>query len=135
MPDNTSEARSNKLRALFKKIVSGKESITGSNTALFIETLCAQKDRALCLQRIVVSPPDYSVLQSALGSNINLAFLNSSITAFLRYLKTPKLRTLCGGSITRQLILRFIKEELVQKALIAAFASDELNPKGEEAFS
>ena len=135
MPDNTSEARSNKLRALFGKIVSGKESITSNNAALFIEALCAQGDRALCLQRIVASPPGYSALQSALGSNINLAFLKSSIIAFLRYLKAPELRTLCGGSITRQLILKFVEEELVWNALIAAFASGELGPEGEEAFS
>ena len=135
MPDDKSEGRSKRLRDLFGRIVSGKESITSNNAALFIEAFCAQGDRALCLQRIVASPHSYSALQSALGSDTNLAFLKGSITAFLRYLEAPELRTLCGGSISRQLILKFVEEELVWNALIDAFASGELGPEGEEAFS
>lgn len=135
MPDDKSEARSNKLRALFGKIVSGKANITSNNAALFIEALCAQGDRALCLQKIVASQKGYAALQSALGSDTQLAFLKGSITAFLRYLAAPELRTLCGGSITRRLILKFVEEELVWNALIAAFGSGELDPEGEEAFS
>ena len=113
MPDNMSEARSNKLRALFGKIVSGKQSIKSNNAALFIKALCAQGDTALCVQRLVASPHGYRTLQSALGSDTNVSFLKGSITAFLRYLEALELRTLFGGSISKQLVLNFVEEELV----------------------
>ena len=135
MPDNKSEARSNRLRGLFGKVVSGKESITSNNAALFLEALCDQENRAVCLQRIVGSLHGYPALQSALGSNTSLTFLKGPITAFLRYLRGPELRTLCGGDILRQLILKFVEIELVWNSLIAAFASEELDPEGEGAFS
>ena len=135
MPDNKSGPRSNKLRALFGRVISGKESITNTNAARFLEALCDQENRTLCIQRLVGSLHGYPALQSALGSNTSLTFLNGSITAFLRYLEAPELRTLCGGDILRQLILKLVEVELVWKALIAAFASNELNPEGEIAFS
>lgn len=135
MPDGKSASRSGKLRDLFGRVLSGKESITNNNAARFLEALCDQANRTLCLQRIVGSLQGYPALQSALGSDTSLTFLNGPITAFLRYLGVPELRTLCGGDILRQLILKFVEIELVWKALITAFASDQLSPEGAGAFS
>lgn len=116
-------------------MILGKESITSNDAALFLEALYDQENIALCLQSLVGSLHGYPALRSALGLDTSLTFLKGSITAFLRYLGGPGLITLCGGDILRQMMLKFVKIELVWNSLIAAFVSDELGPEGEGAFS
>ena len=135
MPDNKSGARGNKLRALFGRVLSGKEGITSTNATLFLEAVCDQDNRSLCVQRLVGSSHGFTSLQSALGSDTSVAFLNGSITAWLRYLEGPELRTLCGGDVLKQLMLKFVEVNLVWDAFIAAFYSDELADEGNIAFS
>lgn len=135
MPDSKSGARSSKLRALFARVLSGKEGITGSNATLFLEAVCDQESRALCIQKLAGNSHGYASLQSALGSDTSTAFLQGSVTTWLRYLGGSELRTLCGGDVLRQLILKFVEVNLVWEAFITAFRRDELTDDGDIAFS
>ena len=130
-----SSARSSKLRALLEKVLSGKEKISGSNARLFLEAVCGQENKALCVQKLAASPYSQTALQSALCSDISITFLNGPVTSFLHFLGAPELRTVCGGDVLRRLLLNFVELTLVFEAFAAAFSREELIAEGEMAFS
>jgi hypothetical protein len=135
MSDKKTSPRSIKLRTLFVKVLSGKESIVPTNAKLFLEAICDQDNRALCIQKLVGSPHGYGALQSALGSDTASTFLQGPVTSLLRYLEAPELRTVCGGDVLQQLILKFVEVTLVWDAFVKAFKSDELTEEGDIALS
>jgi hypothetical protein len=127
--------RNIKLRALFGKILSGKETISVSNGMLFLEAICDQAEPALCIQRLVGSPYGYRALQSSLSSDISPIALNGPISTFLVYLQAPTLKTVCGGEVLRQVILRVVETPLTWDSFVEAVRSKNLSDHGIDAFS
>src|SRR5579862_8649354 len=135
MSDKKASIRSTKLRALLSKVLSGKEGITTSNARQFLEAICDQPEPSICIQRLVGSAHGYPALRSALSFDISPAFLNGVVAAFLHYLEAPELRTICGGEVLRQIILKVVNTPLVWGALVKAAGSGQLSENGFEAFS
>ncbi|KAI0434472.1 P-loop containing nucleoside triphosphate hydrolase protein [Xylaria sp. FL1042] len=109
--------------------------MSSKNAKLFLEAVCDQENKALCIQKLQASEHGRAAFQSALSSSTELPFLRESITAVLRYLSVPELKTLCAGAILQQLILSFVEPELAWEAYVVAFKSGQLDEDGEEAFS
>ncbi|RYP80552.1 hypothetical protein DL769_002400 [Monosporascus sp. CRB-8-3] len=135
MPGQKNSPRSIKLRSLFTGVLKGEKAIDGKNARLFLEAVCDQDDRALCIQKLQASDHGRAAFQSALSSSTELPFLQESVTAIFRYLAAPELKTLCGGAVLQQLLLSFVEAELAWDAFITAFKSSQLTGDGEEAFS
>jgi hypothetical protein len=135
MSNNRNSTRSTKLRKIFSSVLNGEISIDGKNARLFLEAICDQDNRALCIQKLQASDNGRAAFQSALSSSTELPFVQESVTTIFRYLAAPELKTLCGGAVLQQLILSFVEAELAWDAFIAAFKSIQLTSDGEEAFS
>lgn len=135
MSGQKTPARSTRLRSLFTGVLRGEKTIEGKNAALFLEAVCDQDNRALCVQKLQASEHGRAAFQSALTSSTQLAFLQGSVTATLRYLGAPELKMLCGGAVMQQMILSFVEAELAWDAYIAAFQSSQLREDGELVFS
>ena len=135
MSGQKTSARSIRLRSLFTGVLGGEKTIDGKNARLFLESVCDQDNRALCVQKLQASDHGRAAFQSALSSSTELPFLQQSVTAIFRYLAAPELKTLCGGAVLQQLIVSFVEAELVWDAFVATFRSSQLTGEGEEAFS
>ncbi|KAI9769554.1 MAG: hypothetical protein M1840_004032 [Geoglossum simile] len=135
MSDKKTSIRSTKLRALLSKVLSGREDVTANNAKQFLEAICDQPEPSICIQRLASSAHGYPALHSALCSSISTSFLNSSIAPFLHYLEAPELRTICGGEVLRQIILKVVNTQLLWGAIVRAAGSSQLSETGFEAFS
>ena len=94
-------------------MLSGKPVVTVSNARLFIEAICDQPDPGTCIQRLVGGAHGFPALQSAVRIDTSSTFLNGPLAALLRYLQVPELKSLCGGDVLRQVILRIVDPSLV----------------------
>ncbi|KAJ2983613.1 hypothetical protein NUW58_g6220 [Xylaria curta] len=130
---NTS--RSIRLRKTLTNVLNGKQEINSNNAKLFLEAVCDQDNKSICVQKLQGSEQGRLAFQSALSSSTELPFLRQSVTTIFRYLAAPELKTLCGGTILQDLILSFVEAELAWGAYVAAFRSGQLGEGGEEAFS
>lgn len=135
MSGQKGSSRSIRLRSLFTGVIKGEKNIDGKNSRLFLEAVCDQDNRALCVQKLQASDYGRAAFQSAMSSSTELTFLQESVTAILRYFAAPELKTLCGGTVLQQLVLSFVEAELAWEAFVAAFKSGQLRADGEEAFS
>ncbi|KAI1273974.1 P-loop containing nucleoside triphosphate hydrolase protein [Xylaria sp. FL0933] len=135
MSGQKSTPRSIRLRTLFMGVLKGEKTIDNKNAKLFLEAVCDQDNRVLCVQRLQASEHGRAAFQSALSSSTELSFLREPITAILQYLSVPELKTLCAGAVLQQLILNFVEAEIVWDAYVAAFKSGQLDEGGEEVFS
>ncbi|KAI0451342.1 P-loop containing nucleoside triphosphate hydrolase protein [Xylaria acuta] len=135
MSGQKTSPRSIRLRSLFTGVLKGEKTIDSKNAKLFLEAVCDQDNKALCVQKLQASEHGRAAFQSALSSSTELSFLRESVTAILRYLSAPELKTICGGTVLQQLILSFVEAELAWDAYVAAFRSGQSDGDGEEAFS
>ncbi|RYC61801.1 hypothetical protein CHU98_g4418 [Xylaria longipes] len=135
MSSQRNSPRSVRLRLLFTGVLKGEKTIDSKNTKLFLEAVCDQDNKALCVQKLQASEHGRAAFQSALSSSTDLSFLRESVTAIFRYLAAPELKTLCGGAVLQHFILSFVEAELVWDAYVAAFKSGQLDGDGEESFS
>ena len=135
MSGQKTSPRSTRLRLLFTDVLKGKKAIDNQNAKLFLEAVCDQDKRALCVQKIQASEYGRCAFQSALSSSTELLFLQESITATFLYLAAPELKTLCGGAVLQEVLLSFVEAELAWDAFVAAFKHGQLFGDGEAAFS
>lgn len=135
MSSQKTSARSIRLRSLFTGVLRAEKTIDGRNAALFLEALCDQDNRPLCVQRLQSSEHGRTAFLTALSSSTELPFLQQSVTTVLQYLAAPELKTLCGGVVLQQLIISFVEGPLAWDAFIGAFKSGHLTEDGEVAFS
>lgn len=129
------DARSNRLRSLLAKVLSGNQDITKSNAKQFIEAICDHPEPATCTQRLVGSAHGLPALKLALRVDISSNFLNGPIADFLRYLQAPELKSICGGDVLQQIIFRVVDPPLVWNALIDAVKSNNITEDGVDGFS
>jgi hypothetical protein len=116
-------------------VLKGEKTIDGKNATLFLEALCDQDNRPLCVQKLQASEHGRAAFLTAISSSIELPFLQQSVTAIFQYLAAPELKTLCGGAVLQQLIISFVEGPLAWDAFIDAFKSSQLTEDGEVAFS
>lgn len=135
MPDQKSSHRSIRLRLLFTGVIKGEKTIDSKNAKLFLDAVCDQDNKTLCIQKLQASDHGRAAFQSALSSSTEISFLQETITAVFRYLEAPELKTLCGGAVLQQLLLSFVEAALAWDAFVAAFKSSQLTGDGEVAFS
>jgi AAA domain len=127
--------RSARLRNLLAKVLRGDESITNRTAKLFLEAISDQQQPTTCIQRIAASAHGFSALQSSLSSDNSVAFFNGPVAAFLHYLRAPDLKTVCGGEVLRQVVLRVVTTPLAWPSFVEAAKSGKLVDRALEAFA
>lgn len=135
MSGQKNSGRAGRLRLYFTEVLKGEKTIDSKNAKLFLEAVCDQNSRALCVQKIQASEHGRVAFQSALSASTELSFLRESVTPIFLYLAAPEIKTLCGGTVLQQLILSFVEAELAWDAYLSAFKSGNLKGAGEVAFS
>lgn len=135
MSSQKTSSRSIRLRLLFTTVIKGEKPIEQNNAKLFLEAICDQDNRAVCVQKLQASEHGRAAFQSAISSNTEVSFLQGPITDLLLYLSGTDIKTVCGGTVLRQLLASFMEAELVWTAFVSAFKSGDLHEKGEDAFS
>jgi hypothetical protein len=135
MSNMRSSGRSARLRALFAKVLNGKEDISQGNARLFLEAISDQADPTICIQRLVGSTHGLPALQSSFSSDNTPSFFNGPVAKFLIYLEAPQLKTICGGEVLRQVISKLMEVPITWNSFIQAVKSEKLDEKGTEAFS
>ncbi|KAK5630234.1 hypothetical protein RRF57_005949 [Xylaria bambusicola] len=135
MSGQKSSQRAARLRLLFTDVLKGEKAIDSKNAKLFLEAVCDQSSRTLCVQKIQASEYGRAAFQAALSSSTNLSFLHESVTPVFLYLSVQEIKTLCGGMVLQQLILSFVEAKLAWDAYLSAFKCGSLDADGEEAFS
>jgi hypothetical protein len=116
-------------------VLKGEKSIDSKNATLFLEAVCDQDNKSLCVQKIQASDHGRAAFQSALSSSTEFRFLQQSVTPIFQYLAAPELKMLCGGAVLQQLILGFVEATLAWDAFKAAFQAGQLTEDGEAAFA
>lgn len=135
MSNATDAKRSGRLRTLLAKVLKGDENITNRNAKLFLEAISDQPQPTTCIQRIATSSHGFPALQSSLSSDIGVAFFNGPVAAFLHYLRAPDLKTVCGGEILRQVVLKVVETPLAWHSFVEAAKSGRLVDRALEAFA
>ena len=131
-----SNRRGDRLRNLFFKIISGEQSLASSqNAKLFIEAISDQSDPVQCIQKLIGSPKGLSAIQSALRLDTSCEFINSSATAFIRYIQAPDLAVICQGEYLRDVIRTITEPPIFWDAFVKAQASDRLSNEALQCFS
>ncbi len=89
MSSQKTSARSIRLRSLFTGVLKVGKNIDGKNATLFLEALCDQDNRPLCVQKLQASEHGRAAFLIALSSSTELPFLQQSVTAIFQYLAAP----------------------------------------------
>jgi hypothetical protein len=135
MPEKKSDALRSRLRNLFVKVLFGSQAITTANAKLFLEAICDQPEPATCIQRLIGNTPGLPSLQLALRFDISLPFLNGPVTDLLLYLQAPELKSICGGAVLQQIILKIVDPPLLWNAFVEAIKFDQLTENCIQGFS
>ncbi|OAX80316.1 hypothetical protein ACJ72_05356 [Emergomyces africanus] len=128
--------RSRKLQKVFFDAVSGKRSISNSQSArLFVEAVCSQGDVVTCISNLIRKPTGLDSIQSAVRLDISLDFVNGPTTNLLQYLQAPELKAICGGEFLRQILLRIVEPPIFWDVFIDAFKRGCLQAEAEQSFA
>ena len=119
MSQHPADARNNRLRSLFYKVIYGEQILrSAANAKLFIEAICNQADSVQCVQKLSSSPKGLSALQTALTADTSLDFLNTSAATFLTYIQTPELAVISQGEFLRNVLLAIVDPPIFWNALV-----------------
>ena len=127
--------RLSRLRGLLAKTIKGEAPVTIANAPTFLEAVYCQDDPAVCVQRLISSPYGLKSLQTALGCDHSISFLNGSFTTLLQYLQSSELRTLCAGALLHQVIDTVVRVSILWQAYVAAAIGGRLTEAALEGFS
>ena len=127
--------RSNKLKDLLVKVLSGSQAITPGNARLFLEAICDQPDPQGSILRLIASEHGFPALQSALQIEPSTAFVNGSVTSLLQYLQAPAIKNICAGDVLRQIVAKFIDPPVLWNAFLDIVRKEDVTEDGLDAFS
>jgi len=106
-----------------------------ASARLFLEAICEQPDPAICIQRMVGTDQGLIALRSALCIDVSIPALNGPITKFLQYLQAPALKSICGGDVLQQVVLKIVDPPLIWDKFVEAIKAGHIDEDGLEAFS
>lgn len=116
----THESRNSKLRAYFRKVLSGELVRNSREGKLFIESICTQPDPVACIQSLISSAPGIASLQLALNADLTRQSLNERPTALLQYLRAPALKVIGGGQFLQKVVILIVSPPIFWDAFLAA---------------
>lgn len=123
-------SRATHLQKLLRDVASGRFPVKDLNidrAKRFLEAICAQDDRAICIERLFAKQPCLDVLRCALRIDTSVNYINRSIAAFLKYISDPSIKQISGGQFLEDLIDIIVDPPTLWNALIDSLANGSLD--------
>jgi len=95
--------RQARLDKLFEQVTAGRVDVS-SQTALFLEALCSQRDPLTALDKVTGKPAALDAFQTAVSAELSIAFFNSRFKALIKFLQTPQFAIVAGGGLLTKLV-------------------------------
>ncbi|KAG6891612.1 hypothetical protein C0992_002651 [Termitomyces sp. T32_za158] len=127
--------RVTRLTKLFEAILHGKQTIIPQNAKLFIEALCAQPDRAVCIRKLMSSKTGLDSLQSALRINLTPVFFNGPCADLLEYLQLPDLQSIGSGQFLTDILLKIVDPAIFWDPFMQSFKDGTLKKRAQIGFA
>lgn len=124
------EERLSKLNRFLHTVLQGHKPINPQQKDLFLESVCAQTDPAICISRIIASKVGLPSLQAAIWSDLGATFLNGRAAALLLYLQNLEIKAIDSGRYLRQVLLSIVDPPIFWTAFHEAFLSGKLDENG-----
>ncbi|KAG5647446.1 hypothetical protein DXG03_009376 [Asterophora parasitica] len=126
--------RAFRLSKLLDDVSYGRTPITPQNTALFIEAISTQRDRAACMSKVIASKSGLDAVQAAIRFTLTPAFFNGPGTQLLTYLQSPELKDIGGGYFLTAMLLKIVEPPIFWDAFRHAFTTGSLTQDAQLAF-
>jgi hypothetical protein len=128
--------RAVQLNKFLGSIALGKSSITNAYRArLFLEALCAQDDRATCVERLFAKQLSVDALRRALRFDTSINYINQSIAVFLEYISDPAIKQISGGHFLQDILVIIADPPTLWNALIDSHKNGSLNENATHGFA
>lgn len=126
--------RNARLKSFLNAVLHGERPV-GTQSALFLDAICAQPDTAACVSNIIASNTGLSSLQEAIRSDFSIPFFNGRVTTLIKYLQAPALTTIGGGQFLVKIILPIVDPPIFWTPFVAAFRAGQLQENSQACFA
>ncbi|KAI6815896.1 P-loop containing nucleoside triphosphate hydrolase protein [Hortaea werneckii] len=131
-----SAQRLDRLKNIFFAFINGKRTVSPGNEAvLFIESICAQEDKRLCIEKLASSSHGLETLRTSMRMQLVDEFINGAATNFILYLDDPAIELLCAGDLRKKVLDTMLNPPTFWNEFVAAAMTKRLRGKAEYAFS
>ncbi|KAI6825134.1 P-loop containing nucleoside triphosphate hydrolase protein [Hortaea werneckii] len=131
-----SAQRLDRLKKAFFAFINGKRTVSSGNEAvLFIESICAQEDKRLCIEKLVSSSYGLETLRTSMRMQLVDEFINGAATNLILYLDDPAIELLCAGDLRKKILATVLNPPTFWNEFVAAAVTKRLRGKAEYAFS
>ncbi|KAF8874384.1 P-loop containing nucleoside triphosphate hydrolase protein [Mucidula mucida] len=129
-------ARTLKLNKYLETVLSGRGTVSNAaESKRFIDGICAQPDRANCIDRLIAAGNrGLDAIQAAIRTDLTLAFLNGHATELLAYLQAPEIKSISGGSYLHKTLKAIVEPPIFWNVLIGEFKAKHLSPRAQQCF-
>ncbi|KAI6903008.1 hypothetical protein KC318_g7782 [Hortaea werneckii] len=116
-----SAQRLERLKKAFFAFINGKRTVSSGNEAvLFIESICAQEDKRLCIEKLVSSSYGLETLRTSMRMQLVDEFINGAATNLILYLDDPAIELLCAGDLRKKLLANVLNPPTFWNEFVAA---------------
>ncbi|KAI7570379.1 P-loop containing nucleoside triphosphate hydrolase protein [Hortaea werneckii] len=131
-----SAQRLGRLKNIFFAFIDGKRTVSSGNEAvLFIESVCAQEDKRLCIEKLASSSHGLGNLRTSMRMQLVDEFINGAATNLILYLDDPAVELLCAGGLRKKVLVTMLDPPTFWNDFVAAAMTKRLRGKAEYAFS
>lgn len=127
---STPGARDKNLDKVFLDAVHGRRELGPRQYHHFLEGICIQPVRSICIGKLVGSPNAMDLLNKAMCHDLKPAFCNGLGAKVLKYLASDGLSVIGEGQILKSILLRIVQPAHFWHALVQALRGGELDDKG-----
>jgi hypothetical protein len=131
-PDNS---RAVKLKRHFEEIINGRLSLDTRNSVRFLEAIYTQADTVACVENLRQSDKGLLSLQEAIQLNLSPTFFNGCGASLLRYISSPDLATVGGGTLLQQIVFKIVQPPTFWTSFLEAFKACKLQDDAQFCFA
>ena len=130
------DARTGKLRKLFRDVLGGSRKVTTSGDAKrFIEAVQVHESPAICVERLVASTNGLEAIRSSVRAELSLTFLQSHVLSLLLFLSKPEVKVVAEGQFLGRILYVIVNPPTVWEALVSHFMGGRLDEQSSYPFA
>jgi hypothetical protein len=125
-----------RLLKFFNDVLHDRRSLTSSRDGgLFIESVCAQADAAVCLHKLVSSPSGLTAIKVCVRFDTSPQFINDNTFKLLQYLQAPCVESIDSGAALGKVLVSMINPPFFWDSFTKAYQLQNLTPASCQAFA